>query len=666
MGKLTGIITVTNREKGIKALVGAKPLSLHKMADKSLIAHQLDALFEAGAERVLIISETDKGIKKELEKRNGGKEIVFVPSGRYGAPEFLALYLPSLLKQDGIIMLLSENACTDAKTLIKMEENRRELYADMTVLLNDTEAPAEPVFALSALCKIEGIFEPPSVNYSYSDFTYGGAAVFSSSVLCGLSVKGSQSFECDILPSVLQRASVFGYIPEQKILKINTVADYREAVRLFNEKAGNATDLQISESAAVGKDCTLNASVICDGATVGDGCKITKSVILYDAELGKNVTVKENSVIGFGAEIADGTVIEKNTVVPDHKAVGKANGKEVDGKEAFELGKKLGRSSDAVAVGFFGGEENESLAALFADGVAFSGAEAVITGNTPESMWRFAANRFGAESGAFFYGGVKLCGLCGADSLPSLERKTEEKTGKKTVLGGLERLYCEELSRFSEKGFAANISCESETVKKALCGRVISCTEDEYISFFINEGGTAFSLTDERGVYLSEEQTLALSVFSALIADKTLYLPEGSLVADKIFERATGGKIVRVLPDDRELQRKAILFLDAAFCISRIAKAVKITKKPLFELVSAVPSQFTKTVTLPLSQSRRSLARLFKTEAASENGASVPPCFQTKRGGVFAKTSPFCPEMQITAVAESEEQCDTILRELCI
>ncbi len=663
---MTGVIVVTGREKGIAAVTGVKPLSLHVMGAKTLVSHQISALVEAGAKRVAVISETDKGIRKEILDNKNAKMLSFLSSGKYGAQEFLFEFFESAVcDENEDVVIVSSCCCIEAEDITGMLEAKRELFADGMVLLRESNEPCEPIFSLSSLCKIEGVFIPPSVDYSYSDFTYGGAAVISADVMKKSVKKSVKSLELDFLPEAAANFSVFGHLAERKIIKIQSVSDYKEAVKYYNEKNGGKGIMQIGKNFKRGKECEINDSVICDNVTVGDGTVIKGSIILDDAEIGKGARVEE-AIIGAYAEIADGAVIGKKAVIADFKALGKKeNENGLLGERAHEAGKRIGRAAKRVMVGISEDDEAEKAAELFISGALLSGADVMTLRGLPRSVWRFAASRYGCDSGAFFQKeGVVFCDTLGYDSFPKAIAEGENKVfGRKIELLGVKELYGEELSLISEKGFTANISSENLLLTEIYCKKVINCTEDEYISFFVNDGGDAFSLTDERGVYLSEEHTAVLSAFAALLVYEKLYLPENYPLADKIIENATGGRIVRVAKENKKDMRKATAFLDAAFCISVIAKAVKKTKKPLFELVAAMPRCVRRSVTLSLSQSRRALVRLYSTEAASEIKTAVPTFFQTEKGGIFVSESTSLPEITVTAVAESESDCEAILRQ---
>lgn len=661
---MTGVILVSNRERELSVLTAIKPLPLHRMGEKTLIAHQIAALFGAGARHVAVVSETDKGIQKEIFENENASRLSFFQSGKYGAEEFFFEFFENVLGKDYEAVVISEGLAVTAEDIMKLTESNRELFADVSVMMREVRDPKTPVFSISSLCRIEGVFVPPSVDYSYSDFTYGGAALISGKTLEKRKNRKVKSFELDFLPDAAASFSVYGHIADREIINIEALSDYKAAVKFYNEKSGGKGCIQIGENFKKGKGCEIRESVIFDNVTVGDGSKIFGSIILDDAEIGKNVTVKENSVIGTGAEIENGAVIEKNSVIPSFKAVSKEkNGKALSASEAYEAGKRLGSCAGKIMASVCGEGECEKALALFADGAVLSGADVFVLRNIPEAVWRFAANRYGCEGGAYFTeNGTVLCGNLGADSFPDLSVKREKcGTGKKTELFGIKELYAEELLRFSEKGFTANISSENEMLSELYCQNVVNCTEDDYISFFVNERGNGFSLTDERGVYLSEEHTPTLAAFSALIVFEKLYIPKDYPLADRLLENATGGRIIRVFEEDRINMRKALRFLDASFCISMIAKAVKKTKKPLFELVTAVPKSVSRSVTVSLSQSRKALLRLYNTEAAAERGA-VPSFFQTERGGIFIKENRNAPEITVTAVSVSEADCKELLK----
>ncbi len=628
---MTGIIISETKINPLREM-GNSCISLQKACEKRFLEYQIEALRETGALKIAIITdEKNEELKKAAE--SSAVEYIFTKN----KPPLS--FFSNFAEEDEAIIIF-ENHFISKEEIIKLKEKHEILASSATVLLKQAENGDDEVYSLSEINKVEGVFMPPSFELSYSDLTFGGALIINTSECA----KNNAKTVTELIFPAIKRGNVFGILPEKESVKINSVSTLLKALKEL-KKPDNEGNI-IEKSVKIGKNTKIINSVIKEGAVIGENCFIKDALIFNKATVANNCEIKEFSAVGIGAEIGEDTVLKSGVIIPNFHSIGNdANNFYLSGEEAYKAGKSSGSSSNTVIVGSFGEEEEKNAAALFANGAASAGALVLMANNLPESLWRFAMNKFGGESGAFF--GLNKTVIKENNKLRKSPKA--QKSGEKQELNGIFNLYAEELKKYAEHRLAAVIKCEEHRLEKIYKENLTEGKEEDYISFFVSENGGSFSFSDEKGVYFSEDKAKSIAVYAALVADGKVSLPENEPFPDRLYEKATGGKIIR--------NGKESLIFDAGFCISRIAKALKITNKPLFELAKSAPEYYLKTVTVSNDEARKIAMRHYSSEFGihPKNAQS----FQTEHGSIFLKTEN--RKIKMTVCGENEDAVNAVI-----
>ena len=661
---MTGVIIIRKTAAALRPIAARRPLSLHKFAGTALIERQLLCLMGAGATAATVIAEEDKGLSDYFAKRKSGAfRVSFtLPKGK-SALAFLREYRDALLRNGREPLILLEEGCvTTAATIKSMLDFHKEAAADVTAAVTEAYEPESRVYSVSGAKRVEGVFAPPSLDHGYSDLVGCGAAVLGTRVL-GLAAGENCGGIDDLVGAAAEKLAVFAFDAGKEARFIKDAPSYREAAAFFIMKDGGGKEkrrgvispcyaenakiaadaevgpfTQLGDGSTVGGGSAVRNSVIGDGVTIGKDCEIDGGIILDGATVGDGARVCEDAVIGFDAEAESGEVILRGVHVPDFRSVGSGS-LILSGDEVFALGKKAGKGRRVIAVGSDAGEEEVKSACLFADGAAAAGATAVIIKGAPECVWRVLCGAVGAESGVYFCADGPLF----SDGFDEVERKEprRESGAVKDLTDAAGLIYGAKVASFGAPTEGFEVSSESEYLRRVYEGRLGG---EGGASFYVGADGVSFSLSDEKGIYMKEERTPSLAAFCILATEKTLYLPEGYPLADALLERATGGRIIR---DGGE---KAALFYDAAFQIASVMKASKALLRPVFSLAAATPRYFIKKESFPAKRAAKTVARLASTETAGTGTARA-----------FLMFDRFRPSVTVTAVGESEEECERIL-----
>jgi exosortase len=287
------------------------PKALWPIAGKPVLEHLLDCLANQGVNQVMICSIGNNSLLKESVHLNNKMNIKFVdeqlPIGTAGCIRDATCY-----ETDSLLLVLPVNMTCPPKinSLISIHRENR---FDLTVVFNPASGNGNLLGEPAGIYVCESSVLEHIPKEGYFDIKEG---------LIPEMIRAGKTVQAVILP---KHAGNFrdrqGYLC--------AIANYLEGTPQLNRnlKACKGSDLK---TIWVADDVNIDPSVKIQGpVTIMDGAHISKdTVIIGPTEIGKNVTIAENSVV-INSSIWDGArigsncqiyecIIDYDTAVPDN------------------------------------------------------------------------------------------------------------------------------------------------------------------------------------------------------------------------------------------------------------------------------------------------------------------------------------------------------------
>ena len=293
-------------------LTHSMPKPLLPVAGVPFVQHQIDALREAGIERVaLAVGAADldrwtpfaRGIDAEL----------FIESEPLDTAGGIRANVDSLddrfLALNGDVMFQTPIA--------SFLENLPE--ADGVLALVEVEDPsAYGVVVTDELGKVSRFVEKPAPGTAPANTVSAGMYVLAKTAVASYPV-GRLSFERTVFPDLAQRGRLAARVVQGRWLDIGLPELYVETngAMLGGHAADPTADVRgeregrwsyCGPRSTVEVAARVDESIVLDDATVGPHAHLRRSVIGWGATVGAHVDL-ENVVVGEGAKIADGAIV---------------------------------------------------------------------------------------------------------------------------------------------------------------------------------------------------------------------------------------------------------------------------------------------------------------------------------------------------------------------
>ncbi len=187
--------------------------------------------------------------------------------------------------------------------------------------------------------KIINFIEKPATAQR-SNLANAGIYIFAEDALQYFPQPGRQGkLAMDVLPRILEKHDVYGYVLKDFWFDIGTIETYMEAnfkaLELLNPKGLSFIDenVEIGEGSEVGpyaivlkntkigRDTSISNSIIMDGVRIDMGSHIDGAVVGQDVSIGKWVRIERGVTIGDGTYIKDHVFINKNVKIGPFREV---------------------------------------------------------------------------------------------------------------------------------------------------------------------------------------------------------------------------------------------------------------------------------------------------------------------------------------------------------
>ncbi|MCK5283027.1 MAG: NTP transferase domain-containing protein [Nanoarchaeota archaeon] len=325
---MKAIILAAGKGKRTQPLTLNKPKPLLKIANKTLIEHNLDQLIDLVDEVIVVIGYRGDMIKKRLENKYENMKISYVEQKEQLGTGHALMQVEKLVRGERFIVMMGDDLYFrgDMRRCLRyplaVMAKRMENYADFGVFINKED-------------KILDLIEKP--GKFISDLVNAAFYVFDDKVFKYLKkVKKSQRKEYELTDAFRDMAlteDIFSV--EAKVwLPIAYPWNLLEADQIVRDE-----DVRTGKDTIVkGKvmDCSIGDNCVIEGfvknSIIGDNVIIHKDSVVEDSIIGDNVnfigTIKTSERAGvkindktvfvenFGAVIGDGCILENVLVHP--------------------------------------------------------------------------------------------------------------------------------------------------------------------------------------------------------------------------------------------------------------------------------------------------------------------------------------------------------------
>jgi NDP-sugar pyrophosphorylase family protein len=345
----------------IKALIlaggkgaGLRPLALHMpkplvpLANIPFLFFQLDHIKRAEiTEIILSLSYQPRkitdifgdGMQYGVTMRYTHEDLPRGTAGAFRAAENLI---------DDTSIVLNGDVLTDTDLLDVLEYHRAK-KAEATIVIARVMSPVGyGLVEAHSDGRVSRFTEKPPEDEVTGDTINAGIYILERSVLDRIPAEGTQSFERDLFPTMVQEgASVYAYLTHGYWQDIGSPQKYLEAsfgiisgrtkLPSYPEKAcppnnWQKPEISIDSFSILDGKCVIKTGVVIENSVLGEGCRIEEGALIKDSVLWSGTRVLPNARIeraivgrqchiGEGARLRSGTVLGDKSIVSDYSII---------------------------------------------------------------------------------------------------------------------------------------------------------------------------------------------------------------------------------------------------------------------------------------------------------------------------------------------------------
>ena len=309
---LPAVILVGGQGTRLRPLTDATRKDMLTLVDRPLLAYTFEHLARHGVERGIVsCGHLPDQIRATFGDRHGALALEYVvedePLGTGGAIGFAGRDL------EGSFFALNGDSLREAD-LHGMVDFHRQTGAKATILLTPVADPSRyGLVRLAGDGRVESFLEKPRPEEIDTDLINAGLYVLEPEVLDLVPPGGPVSIERDVFPKLAAEGSVYGLALAGYWLDVGTPDSYLQAhrdvlERLFQTEVGDA----------LGPDFTL----VDPSANVHAGAKLVPPVYVGpEAVVSEGARLGSLAVLGAGSRIDEGGIVE-NAVVGSRTRIG--------------------------------------------------------------------------------------------------------------------------------------------------------------------------------------------------------------------------------------------------------------------------------------------------------------------------------------------------------
>jgi len=339
----------------IKALILAggkgarlRPLALHipkpivPLANIPFLFFQIDRIKRAEiTEIILSLSYQPRkitdifgdGMKYGVTMRYTHEDLPRGTAGAFKAAENLI---------DDTTMVLNGDILTDAN-LVDVLRYHREKKAEATIVIARVMNPAGyGLIETAADGRVARFTEKPPEDEVTGDTINAGIYILEKSILERIPAEGTQSFERDLFPAMLQEgARVYAYLTHDYWQDVGSPQKYLEAsfgiisgrtkMPSYPQKScppnnWKKHEVQIDAFSILDGKCVIKAGVAIENSVIGEGCRVEEGTLIKDSVIWSGTRIRrhariERAIVGRQCHIGEGARLSPGTVLGDKSSV---------------------------------------------------------------------------------------------------------------------------------------------------------------------------------------------------------------------------------------------------------------------------------------------------------------------------------------------------------
>ncbi len=331
--------------KRLHPLTSNIPKPLVPICMKPVMEYVIALLKKHGITELVVLLHHQPHLIKEYfgDGSSFGVKIEYVYAGEDYGTAGAVKYAQEHLK--GTFMVISADLLTDMD-LTKAIKFHKEKKAKATIVLTAVPNPLEYGIVITEIDgRIRHFLEKPSWEEVFSDNVNTGIYILEHEVLSFVPERKLFDFSKDLFPRLLsEKVPFYGFVSGGYWKDIGNLLEYMRANKDAVEKdlilcgkgispaakisssASLKGNIVIGEGAFIGDGVIIEDSVIGPGCEVGRGSRITKSIVWDSVEVGKGCSlhaciVAGGTILGERVSIEEGSVIGQSCVIGSDSTV---------------------------------------------------------------------------------------------------------------------------------------------------------------------------------------------------------------------------------------------------------------------------------------------------------------------------------------------------------
>jgi glucose-1-phosphate thymidylyltransferase len=321
------VVLAAGEGRRLRPLTWYQPKPMLPVANRPLIDYVLDALLEAGIDRiVVVVGHRSNRLQSHLTERYSDARLEYVHQQRQLGSGHALQQAAGRVREEFVVV--NGDNVVDAATVRATIDAYERSDAPAAVAVTRTETPEEyGVVTTTASGRIDDIVEQPSETDRY--LINAGVYVFNRDVFGALERVGPRDGEISLTDAVVELSAVATQVEGLWLDPSNPWKLLSATERLLSEAdgtRGSGSCQEVSDSATVhdtavvegavliGEGCEVDAGAVIrdgvclqDNARVGPNAVVERSIVASDARIGAGAVIRD-SIVGEGAHLGDSTV----------------------------------------------------------------------------------------------------------------------------------------------------------------------------------------------------------------------------------------------------------------------------------------------------------------------------------------------------------------------
>jgi len=333
---MKAVILVGGYGTRLRPLTLSVPKPLVEFCNKTMLAHQIEALVEVGVKEVILAVSYQPQVMEERMKKYETKYGIKITLSKEPEPLGTAgplAFARNLLEgKEPFFVLNSDIICKfDLKTLIAFH---KEHGKEGTIMITKVEDPSKyGVIVGNERGEIQKFVEKPTTFVSNK--INAGIYIFNPTILKRIEPKPT-SIEKEIFPKMAEDKQLYSLDLQGFWMDIGQPKDFLSAVSLYlthlksvlpaNASSANyggklktgkgfKGDVLMDETAKIGESCEIGPNVVIGpNCVIEDGVRLKNTILLEGVKI-RSYSWIDNSIIGWQSSVGRWVRIEKNSVL---------------------------------------------------------------------------------------------------------------------------------------------------------------------------------------------------------------------------------------------------------------------------------------------------------------------------------------------------------------